>query len=202
MALHDYHLVTRWVADGSLDEVAALFRDPDGFARWFPAAVRDMRVLSAGERNGIGMVVAARVQGWMPHTLTFWFRVTESHAERGFALDVWGDFTGRLDCRIAEAEDCVTIYFDWNVRVTKPFVRYLSWLLRPFFVSNHLWVVARGQESLDLELRRRRSYAPPSPPLPEPPGPTFPHGRLDAYVRSRAWSHAKRLPGLPDAVPR
>jgi hypothetical protein len=197
MAWSDYHLVTRWVATGTLDAIAALLRDTRGLARWFPAVVRDVEIVRPGDANGVGQIVALRVKGWMPHTLRFWFRVVEARYPSGFTLEVFGDFEGGLMCQAVQEGGSVTIYFDWNVRVTKPFVRYLTWLLRPLFVSNHRWVVARGQESLDLELSRRRDGA---GVLPPPPGPTFPHGGFGAYVRSPIWSLADLLPDVPERV--
>jgi hypothetical protein len=45
----------------------------------------------------------------------------------------------------------------WRVRASKPLLRRLTWLLRPVFAANHRWAMARGEESLRLELRRRRA---------------------------------------------
>jgi hypothetical protein len=198
MALHDYHLVTRWVSSGTLDDIAALLRDTAGLARWFPAVVRDVDIVRPGDASGLGQVVALRVKGWMPHTLSFCFRVVDVRHPTGFTLEVWGDFEGRLVCQAVEEGSQVLIYFDWRVRVQKPFVRHFTWLLRPFFVSNHRWVVARGEESLDLELRRRRGSR--AGEIPPPPGPTFPDGALKAYVTSRIWPLADLLPRIPERV--
>ncbi|MEO8745789.1 MAG: hypothetical protein ABI334_01555 [Candidatus Dormiibacterota bacterium] len=35
--------------------------------------------------------------------------------------------------------------------------RYGTPIFRPIFAANHRWAMARGEESLDLELRRRRA---------------------------------------------
>jgi hypothetical protein len=63
------------------------------------------------------------------------------------------------------------ITYDWWVSVSKPLLRGLTWLLRPLFAANHRWAMARGEESLHLELRRRRATSeaerrriPPPPP--------------------------------------
>jgi hypothetical protein len=49
------------------------------------------------------------------------------------------------------------ITYNWRVSAIKPLLRWLSWLLRPVFAANHRWAMARGEESLRLELRRRRA---------------------------------------------
>jgi hypothetical protein len=54
----------------------------------------------------------------------------------------------------------------------KPIVRRLSFLLKPLFERNHRWAMARGEESLKLELLRRRASTPESmAAVPPPPGP-------------------------------
>jgi hypothetical protein len=51
------------------------------------------------------------------------------------------------------------IRYDWRIRVDKPLIRYLSWLLKPLFASNHRWAMAKGEESLRLELARRKALS-------------------------------------------
>jgi hypothetical protein len=65
----------------------------------------------------------------------------------------------------------VVITYDWQVHATKPLLRRLGWLLKPAFAANHTWAMRRGEESLKLELRRRRD--PSDPTVPAPPPPTF-----------------------------
>jgi hypothetical protein len=50
----------------------------------------------------------------------------------------------------------------------------MTWLLRPFFAANHVWAMRRGEESLKLELRRRRAAGPGErDAVPAPPPTTF-----------------------------
>jgi hypothetical protein len=64
------------------------------------------------------------------------------------------------------------ITYDWRVRAAKPLLRRLSWLLKPVFAANHHWAMARGEESLALELRRRRHRGDHQA-IPAAPPPTF-----------------------------
>lgn len=192
-----YRLVTRWVVDGTAEEVADIFADTESLVRWYPATYLEATVLEPGVPGGNdGKVFTVRVTGWMPHTLRFTWRVRTSRPPLQFILDATGDFEGELHCWSEPEGDRLAVYFDWRVRVAKPFVKHLSWLLRPIFVSNHLWVVARGEESLNIELRRRRAAARGVEIHERPPGPTFPQGPLSAYITSRVWSRA-RLEELP-----
>ncbi len=95
--------------------------------------------------------------------------MTEPVTEKGFALSATGDLegTGRWTFQPQASE--VQITYDWRVMATKPLLRRLSWLLRPAFSANHHWAMKRGEESLQLELRRRRN----EPNVPPAPPPTF-----------------------------
>jgi len=63
----------------------------------------------------------------------------------------------------------VDVTYDWRIVAEKPLLRYGSFALRPFFAANHRWAMARGHESLALELRRRRGEKD----VPAPPGVKF-----------------------------
>ena len=66
------------------------------------------------------------------------------------------------------------ISYDWRVSATKPLLCRLSWLLKPVFSANHRWAMARGEESLRLELRRTAGAERPGcGTVPPPPPPTF-----------------------------
>ena len=51
----------------------------------------------------------------------------------------------------------VNVTFDWRVAAEKPLLRQVSAALRPVFEANHRWAMAQGEESLKLELARRRA---------------------------------------------
>jgi hypothetical protein len=45
----------------------------------------------------------------------------------------------------------------WRISADKPLLKYLSFLMKPLFSANHVWAMARGEESLRLELARRHA---------------------------------------------
>jgi hypothetical protein len=66
----------------------------------------------------------------------------------------------------------VEMTYDWRLRAEKPLLRNLSFLLKPLFEANHRWAMARGEESLKLELARRRAISDAArASVPAPPGP-------------------------------
>ncbi len=71
----------------------------------------------------------------------------------------------------------MTITYDWKIRANKPLLRSLSVVLKPIFAANHRWAMARGEESLRLELARRHATTLEERariPLPPPPTTTSP----------------------------
>jgi hypothetical protein len=175
MASNDYHFITHWRVRARLEEVANILKDAEGLERWWPSVYLRVQQLQPGDARGVGRVVDLCTKGWLPYTLRWRFRVTESRYPYGFTLEAEGDFKGRGVWTLWQDGEHVEVIYDWKIRADKPLLRYLSFLLKPLFWANHRWAMARGEESLRLELRRRRARAPEDYELiPAPPGPTWP----------------------------
>ena len=158
----DYHFVDRWRVRGTLDEVAAILFDSAGYTRWWPSTYRSIHVLHAGKTEpgpdrGEGQVGLIQAQGWLPYTLSFVYRSSNIHAPHGFTVEAWGDLTGRGIWTLTQDSDFADITYDWRVRADKPILRTFSFLLKPLFRHNHTWSMRRGEQSLKLELARRRA---------------------------------------------
>ena len=102
-----------------------------------------------------GGPVELLTKGWRPYTSHWFLLVTEARPPHGFSIEAWGDLEGR-DTRTFEQDGpFVNITYDWQIRAEKPLLRYLSFALKPVFRANHRWAMARGEESLKVELGRR-----------------------------------------------
>jgi hypothetical protein len=95
MASNDYHFVTYWRVEGSIEEVYRVLSDATDLVRWWPAVYLDVKELEPGKKNGIGKVVSLHTRGWLPYTLRWRYRVTQVNFPTGYALEAWGDFVGR-----------------------------------------------------------------------------------------------------------
>lgn len=178
MKANEYHFVTHWRLSGTVDDAAEILSDLADLPRWWPAVYLDVVETKPGDEDGIGKEVSLYTRGWLPYTLRWQFRVTESDYPRRFALESWGDFVGRGEWRLRQNGRFVEITYDWRIQAEKPLLRTLSFLLRPIFAANHRWAMARGEESLRLELARRTSNRPFNDPIPPPPGPPGLRGYL------------------------
>jgi len=154
---NQYHFVTRWRVEGTCGEVADILADQLAFPLWWPSVYLEVRETAPPGSDGLGRRVALVTKGWLPYTIRWEFVVVESRYPHGFAIAAAGDFDGRGVWTFEQTGPVVDITYDWRLRAEKPLLRRLSFLLKPLFASNHRWAMARGEQSLRLELLRRRS---------------------------------------------
>ena len=175
-SVNDYHFITNWQLEGTLEEVYAIIEDVDSLARWWPSVYLDVIVIERGDQQGVGKVVSLSTKGWLPYVMHWHFRVIKVQRLYSSSLEAWGDLNGHGIWTFEQEGSVVNVTYDWRIRADKPLLRTLSFLLKPVFSANHNWAMARGEESLKLELVRRRDATPEQASgVPHPPGPTFPH---------------------------
>ncbi len=173
MASNDSHFITHWRVQSTVEEVSRIIGDPLGLPRWWPSVYLDVKVLEPGDENGLGKVVDLYTKGWLPYRLRWTFRVTEVRKD-GYTLVAWGDFDGRGIWTFEQDGPWVNVTYDWKISAEKPLLRYFSFIMKPIFSANHRWAMAKGEESLRLELARQHAKTPEERALvPAPPQPTF-----------------------------
>jgi hypothetical protein len=155
MSVNAYHFTTHWQVPGTVEEVAEILANATDLPRWWPAVYLEVVETKPGDEDGIGKEVSLHTRGWLPYTLRWHFRVTESDYPHSFAMEAWGDFVGRGEWRLRQDGGNVQVTYDWRVQAEKPLLRYFSFLLRPIFAANHRWAMAQGEKSLRRELVRR-----------------------------------------------
>lgn len=168
MAHHDYRFVTRWRVRAHREEVFAVLTDSKSLERWWPAVYRRVEQLAPPRGpDGVGKALRLHTQGWLPYRLRWELRVVEYEPPGRLRFEATGDFEGAGTWTCCELPDGTEIRYEWDVRAHKPLLRRLSCLFRPVFELNHRWAMARGLESLELELQRRRGVetAPPRGPV-------------------------------------
>jgi len=165
-----YRYVNHWRVRGPIEEVAAVLRDATSYPRWWPSvylAVEPIVDGSGEERRRV------RSQGFLPYAIEFTARVVDERLPHGFSVEAEGEMQGRGDWQLSADGDWVDIVYRWQVSGNKMLWRTTSWALRPLFEANHYWAMRRGEESLRLELQRRRAQTaverdavpPPPPPV-------------------------------------
>ena len=202
-ASNDYAFHTVWRLPAPRDEVVAVLGDAAGLARWWPSVYLKVRVLEEGSATGVGRLVDLYTKGWLPYTLRWRFRVTESSAPDGFAIAAEGDFVGRGVWTFVEEAPAdapggpmTRAEYDWRIRAEKGVLKTFSFAMKPIFAANHRWAMARGEESLRLEIARRHAHDDPAvlAAIPQLPGPTFPQNLRRRRVEARCAHAADPVP--------
>ncbi|HEX5227919.1 MAG TPA: SRPBCC family protein [Bryobacteraceae bacterium] len=149
MPANEYHFVSHWRVESTLEEVTEVLSHAPDLARWWPSVYLNVKQPEPGGP------VELLTKGWLPYKLRWSFRVTESRRPHGFSIEAWGDFDGRGVWTFEQDGPFVNITYDWRIRAEKPLLKHLSFLFKPIFSANHRWAMARGEESLKVELVRR-----------------------------------------------
>lgn len=173
MTPNSYSFRTRWLVPAPIDEVYSVLSDPLGLPRWWPAVYLAVDEVDPGDADGPGRVVSFFTKGWAPYTLRWMARVVEVRAPFEMRFEASGDLVGSGHWQLVPQGDATEVLFDWEVVAEKPLLKRLSPVLKPAFSLNHQWAMARGEESLRLELARRAEGDPEARArIPDPPGPT------------------------------
>jgi hypothetical protein len=173
----DYHLVSHWRVPGTVEEVTEVFRRGADLPRWWPAVYLDAWERDPGDGQGLGYVTELRSKGWLPYTVRWRSTAVEVRHPHGFTIEAAGDFVGRGVWTFLQDGQWVDMTYDWRVRTNRPLLRRGARLFKPLFAWNHRWAMRTGEESLRLELARRRAATPaerarvPPPPCPAPTSP-------------------------------
>ncbi len=174
MATNDYHFITHWLVEGTIEEVSAILADAESLLRWWPAVYLEVKTLKEGDANNIGKEIFLRAKGWLPYSFSWKFCLTGNHAPKGFTLEASGEFNGRGVWTLEQQGKMVAVIYDWEVRVQKPLLEKFAFLMKPIFSANHNWAMRKGEESLKLELLRKRAKTPEElAAIPQPPPATF-----------------------------
>jgi hypothetical protein len=173
MAASEYAFLTHWMVQGTCAEVYDVLYDGTSLPQWWPSVYLETTVMSHGCPDGVDAALDLFTKGWLPCTLRWRSTVTGVNRPHGFSLAASGDLTGTGEWQFSQRCDEVEILFDWRIRADKPLLRSLSWIFKPIFSANHHWAMARGEESLKLELQRRRARSETARAAIPPPDPTF-----------------------------
>ena len=167
-------LLAHWRVESTPKEVFAILSDPFGLVRWWPAVYLEVREVKTNDESGLGRVVDLCTTGWLPYIIRWQLRTVERVEPTRLVIEANGDFTGRGIWTLEQDGAWVDIFYDWQIQANKPLLRYLSPVLRPLFSANHHWAMAKGEESLKLEIARRRAKnAAERAQIPPPPPPTL-----------------------------
>jgi len=145
-----YHLISHWRVRGAIEDVYALIANVSEYPDWWSAVFLQVeRSASDGTSGNV------RTTGLLPYQIRFCARLVSGVPLKQITIRTEGDFVGRGTWRFEQDGSFVNISFDWHVRVHKPLIRRWSALLKPLFIANHRWSMARGHLQLQGKLNGR-----------------------------------------------
>ena len=169
---NQYEFLTRWRVEGTCGEVADILGDPLALPRWWPSGTSAWRSCGRPTRAGSAAARACTHKRLPAVHAHLGVRGHRDALSAGFTLVATGDFDGRGVWTFEQDGPFVDITYDWRLSAEKPLLRNLSFLLKPVFEANHRWAMAQGEQSLKLELARRRATSDAARArVPPPPGP-------------------------------
>lgn len=150
-----YEIVSRWRVRGTIDAVYAVLTDAVRLPRWWPEAYTSVSEITPGDDRGKGRVSEIVTRGFLPYAVVWQLTVTDVDPPSMIRIEASGDVSGDGEWRLEQDGEDVVLVYTWRVRVEKVWMRRLEFLLKPLFVSNHQFVMRRGEAGLRRELARR-----------------------------------------------
>jgi polyketide cyclase/dehydrase/lipid transport protein len=153
-----YDFLTKWrFEEAAIGEVADILADTASLPRWWPELFRSVRIVKQGGVHGLGEVAYCECRARLPYTLRFTYTCVEERYPHGSTIDSVGDLVGRGVWKLTERSNGVDVEYSWRVNLEKPFLRFISPILKPLLAANHEWSMQRGREGLKREIECRRA---------------------------------------------
>ncbi len=157
MSTHDYHFVTHWIVKGKIDDVYHILKDATGYPRWWGDCYVSVTEEIPVDEKGLNGSYKIVNRGKLPYTLTWYSSVHSFSEPTGFTIHATGELAGTGKWEFIQKGEMVDILFYWDVSLGKSWLKSLSFFLKPILISNHNWVMSRGEKHLQRELEKRKS---------------------------------------------
>lgn len=178
-----YEFPDRWRVEGTVEEVARIVYEGPDYNSWWPGVYLESKELVPGGEHGVGREVEFYERSLLPLKIRWRARVLDAHWPGSMTIEASGAFTGKGEWTLEQDGPRVNIALDWRVHTHSPIEKYGALIIRPIARLNHNWAMTRGEESLRLELLRRRARTPyERAAVPSAPGPAVSASALAAIT--------------------
>ena len=148
-----FELVTYWHLAASVERVWQCLYDTDSWPSWWPSVSKVEILRSGREPDGVGAIRRLHWKTALPYDLVFDVEVVEIEPLRRIEGRAVGELEGSGIWTLRPEGGGTIVRYDWNVDVTKYWMRLLAPVLRPIFAWNHGVVMRRGEIGLASRLR-------------------------------------------------
>lgn len=146
-----YSFITKWQIKAPVQSVwNAIFYSKE-WPNWWKGvlAVKELVPNDAAGLNGISEYTWKSA---LPYTLSFNMKLLERDELKRLYGEAFGELEGNGTWLFEEKDGITYVQYNWNVYTTKPWMNYLSFLLKPAFRYNHDVVMRWGAEGLAQKL--------------------------------------------------
>jgi Polyketide cyclase / dehydrase and lipid transport len=153
MSSTEFHLVTTWTVNASVEDVWRALSMPETWPNWWPS-VKQVDLMREGDETGVGSIRRMKWSTALPYELAFEMQTVRVEPLSLIEGRASGELEGigRWTLR-PEGSKC-NVRCDWIVKITKPWMVRFSFILKPIFNWNHSVVMERGRRGLVQHLAR------------------------------------------------
>lgn len=154
MTAQTFDLVTEWRLDAPVEAAWTALVAVEDWPSWWPM-VRSVTPISAGDALGLGAVRRLEWATALPYSLAFEVETVRVEPMAVIEGRARGELDGLGRWTLTPDGSATRVRYDWQVALTKPWMRRLALLLRPVFAWNHGVVMDSGRKGLEALLARR-----------------------------------------------
>jgi uncharacterized protein YndB with AHSA1/START domain len=150
MTANAYHFEDHWYVPFEAEKVWEVLAKAENYPRWWRGVYLSAKVLDG--KGGKRVAVVAR--GRLPYKLRFTIESLREQKPNLIEFRASGDFVTDVSRWVLKPEGKGTsVTLEWNPRVEKPVVKFLSPILKPLFRWNHEWTMKRGEKQITEYLK-------------------------------------------------
>jgi uncharacterized protein YndB with AHSA1/START domain len=147
VAPQQFNLVTQWHVGAPVERVWVELSTPEDWPRWW-RAVKHVVVLHQGDAAGVGSERRMTWRTALPYEIAFDMRTTRIEPMSLIEGKARGELDGLGRWTLRPEGAGTHVRYDWQVELSRPWMRACAPLLRPVFAWNHNVVMGWGYEGL------------------------------------------------------
>ncbi|PMR76554.1 SRPBCC family protein [Billgrantia endophytica] len=149
----EFRFVTTWRIGAPISDVYEVLTDSPHWPDWW-SSVADVRLLAAGDEEGIGRAYRYTWKSRLGYRLRFDIRVTRVKVPSLIEGVASGDVKGVGSWQLVEEGRITRVRYVWEVRTMRRWMNLFARVARPLIIWNHHAVMQDGAEGLAQHLNR------------------------------------------------
>ena len=143
-----YHFTTHWHFNHPVEKVWEAIRLMDQWPSWWKY-VEEVKKVRDGGKDEIGSVRRITWSTALPYSLTFDSELIELDYPKRMKGRAFGDLTGNGTWTFEPNGTGTNVRYDWEVSVSKKWLRIFEPILKPIYKWNHDVVMEAGRKGLE-----------------------------------------------------